>query len=86
MIIGNNTNGMNFLAHFLCRYEIDLEESMKCNDFAFDRLYDSLSELSHCVIVSVNCIYIHKKSPINPKISDGNCFQYTVMVALNFKD
>lgn len=80
MMIGNNTKEMNFLAHFLCRYEIDL------GDFVFDRLYDSLSELSHCVIVSVNCIYIHKKTPINPKISDENCFQYTVMVALNFKD
>ena len=62
---------------------IGLEESVKCNDFVFDRLYCKYHQ------ISLNCsgLYIdlfewikNEKITINPKNGGDNCFQYEVIL------
>ena len=74
---------------FLQRYQEGLEESMRRSEFIFDNvdlLYYDLNKVSLSRVWS----YIdslewlkNKKSTINPKISDGKCFEYALTVLLN---
>ena len=73
----------------LQRYQEGLEESMRGSDFIFDGadiLYYNLNIISlvrgESYIDTPECIK-NKKATINPKISDSNCFQYAILVALN---
>ena len=74
---------------FLQKYEENLQEKMKVSDFEFDGanfLYYDFNKIS----ISGGGSYIdspkwlkNKKSTINPKNNDYNCFQYAVTLALN---
>ena len=74
----------------LQRYQENLQEKMKGSDFAFDGvnyLYYDLNKIS----ISKGGSYIDspkwlkdKKSTINPKNNDHKCFQYAVILALNY--
>ena len=73
----------------LQRYQENLQEKMKGSDFAFDRvnyLYYKFNKIS----ISRGGSYINspkwlkdKKSTVNQKNNDNNCFQYAVTLALN---
>ena len=76
----------------LQRYQEGLEEPMKGSDFipdSVDLLYYQLQKTS---LKRTRSSYIdflkwlkNKKSTINPKDSDNNCFQYALTVALNYQ-
>ena len=73
----------------LQRYQEGLEESMRGSDFIFDGadiLYYNLNIIilvrDESYIDTPECIK-NKKATINPEISDSNCFQYAILVALN---
>ena len=73
----------------LKRYKKTLEESMDGSHFTFDdvnALYYDLNTVSssrgNSYIGSPKLVK-SKKVIINPKIDDGNCFQYALTVALN---
>ena len=73
----------------LKRYQENLQEKMRGSDFAFDGvnfLYYDFNKIS----ISRGGSYIdspkrlkNKKSTINPKNNDYECFQYAVTLALN---
>ena len=74
---------------FLQKYEENLQEKMKGSDFEFDGvnfLYYDFNKIS----INRGGSYIdspkwlkNKKSTINPKNNDYECFQYAVTLALN---
>ena len=76
---------------FLQKYQEGLEESMRGNEFVYDRanaLYYNLNK----VILSRGGSYINsprwlknKKATINPKNNADKCFQYPLTVALNYE-
>ena len=94
IMIGNETDEI-IKKHFeslLQRYQKGLEESMKGSEFIFHSvalLYHKLHKISlsrvASYIVSPNWLKI-KKSTINPKNSDDECFQYVVTAALNLEE
>ena len=94
IMIGNETDEI-IKKHFeslLQRYQKGLEESMKRSEFIFDSvalLYHKLHKISlsrgASYIVSPNWLKI-KKSTINPKSNDDECFQYAVTAALNLEE
>ena len=73
----------------LQRYQENLQEKMRCSDFAFDGvnfLYYDFNKIS----IGRGGSYIdspkwlkNKKSTINPKNNHYKCFQYAVTLALN---
>ena len=94
IMIGNETDEI-IKKHFeslLQRYQKGLEESMKGSEFIFDSvalLYHKLHKISlsrvASYIVSPNWLKV-KKSTINPKNNDDECFQYVVTAALNLEE
>ena len=75
----------------LQRYQDGLEESMEGSHFVFDSvdvLYYNLNKISlnrgGSYINSPEWLKI-KKAIINPKNNDDKCFQYAVIVALNYQ-
>ena len=75
----------------LQRYQDGLEESMEGSHFVFDSvdaLYYNLNKISFnrggSYINSPEWLKI-KKAIINPKNNDDKCFQYAVIVALNYQ-
>ena len=65
---------------------------MKGSEFVFDKV-DLLRYKLHKISLNKNGSYIdftewlkHKKASINQKNNDDNCFQYTLIVALNYQN
>ena len=76
---------------FLQRYQKNLEESIRGSEFVFDSV-NSLYYKFHKISLSRGGSYIdspkwlkNKKVTINPKNDDDKCFQYAVVVALNYE-
>ena len=89
--IGNDNDDIikELFKSFLQKYEENLQNKMRGSDFEFDGvnfLYYDFNEIS----LNRGRSYIDspkwlkdKKSTINPKNNDDNCFQYAVTLALN---
>ena len=76
---------------FLQKYQEGLEKSMRGSEFIFDSV-DSLYYNLNKVSLSRARSYIdfpewlkNKKTKINPKNSNDQCFQYALTVALNYE-
>ena len=74
----------------LKRYQKRLEDSMDGNHFTFDGISKSYYDLNK-VSLSRGGSYIdspewlrNKKTAINPKNNDSNCFQYALTISLCF--
>ena len=74
---------------FLQKYEENLQNKVRGSDFEFDGvnfLYYDFNKISLNIggsyIDSPQCLK-NKKSTINPKNNDDQCFQYAVSLALN---
>ena len=94
--MGNETNDIieKRFKSILQKYQEGLEESVKRSEFVFDSV-----DLFYCIITCKKQVWAkkgksyidspksrkNKKSTINPKNNDDNCFQYTLTVALNHK-
>ena len=94
--MGNETNDIieKRFKSILQKYQEGLEESVKRSEFIFDSV-----DLFYCIITCKKQVWAkkgksyidspksrkNKKSTINPKNNDDNCFQYTLTVALNHK-
>ena len=75
----------------LQRYQEGLEESMRGSKFVFD-IIDLLCYKLYKISLNRGGLYIdspewlkNKKTAINPKNNDDNCFQYPLTVALNYQ-
>ena len=81
----------SFFNPLLQRYQQNLEESMKRSDFfnSVDLLYYKFHKISlnrgGSYIVSPDWLK-NKKATINPKNNDNKCFQYAVIVAINYQN
>ena len=76
----------------LQRYQERLEESMKGREFVFESV-DLLEYKLNKIGLNRGGSYVdslkwlkYKKATINPKSNDDNCFQYALIVALNYKN
>ena len=75
----------------LQRYQKGLEDSMRGSDFVFDYV-ESLNYIFHKIDLKRGGSYIEapewinkKKAKINPKKKDDdNCFQYAIIIVLNY--
>ena len=81
----------NLFESFLQKYQEGLEESMRGSDFAYDSV-DALHYNLNKVSLSRGGSYIdspkwlrNKKATINPKNKDDKCFQYALIVTLNYE-
>ena len=92
IMISNKTDEIieNFL-NLLQKYQVRFEKSMRGSKFVFD-IIDLLQYKLHKISLNRGGSYIdspewlkNKKATINPKNSDNKCFQYVVIVALNYK-
>ena len=77
---------------FLQRYQEGLEESMKESEFVFDSV-DFLEYKLNKIGLNRGGSYVdslkwlkYKKATINPKNNDDKCFQYALIVALNYQN
>ena len=73
-------------------YQEGLEESMKRRDFIFDSVSLLYYRLQKTSLKRTGSSYIdspkwlkNKRTTINPKNSNNNCFQYPLIVALNYQ-
>ena len=95
VMMGDETDEIidEFYESFSQKYQKDLEESLRGSEFIFDSvnlLYYNLQ------ITSLNwkgSSYIgspewlnNKRTTINPKNNDNNCFQYALTAALNYQN
>ena len=74
------------------RYQVDLEQSLKGSNFAFDYV-EGLHYKCHEISLNRGGSYIHyperikdKKETINRRNSDNICFHYAIIAALNHKN
>ena len=77
---------------FLQRYQERLEESMKGSEFVFESV-DLLEYKLNKIGLNRGGSYVdslkwlkYKKATINPKNNDDKCFQYALIVALNYQN
>ena len=93
IIIGNETNEIikELFESPLQRYQEGLEESMRGSKFVFD-IIDLLCYELYKISLNRGGLYIdspewlkNKKTTINPKNNDDNCFQYPLTVTLNYQ-
>ena len=77
----------------LQRYQEALEESMKGSEFIFDSINLLHYHLQKASLKRIRSSYIdspewlkNEKAIINPKNNDDNCFQYALIVALNYQN
>ena len=75
------------------RYQEALEESMKGSEFIFDSINLLHYHLQKASLKRIRSSYIdspewlkNEKAIINPKNNDDNCFQYALIVALNYQN
>ena len=93
IMIGSETDKIieDLFKSFLQKYQEGLEESMRGSEFVYDSvdvLYYNLNKASLSRVGS----YVdspkwlkNKKTTINPKTKDANCFQYALTVVLNYE-
>ena len=95
--MGNETNDIieKRFKSILQKYQEGLEESVKRSEFVFDSV-----DLFYCIITCKKQVWAkkgksyidspksrkNKKSTINPKNNDDNCFQYAIIAALNYQN
>ena len=91
IMMGSETDEIidKLLKSILQRYQKNLEESMRGNEFVFDSV-NSLYYKLYKISLNRGGSYIgypkwlkSKKATINPKNDDDKCFQYALAVALN---
>ena len=91
IMMGSETDEIidKLLKSILQRYQKNLEESMRGNEFVFDSV-NSLYYKLYKISLNRGGSYIDypkwlksKKATINPKNGDDKCFQYALAVALN---
>ena len=77
----------------LQKYQEELEESMKGSEFIFDGVNLFYYHLQKTSLDRTKSSYIdspkwlkNKKATINTKNNDNNCFQYALIVALNYQN
>ena len=77
----------------LQKYQEELEESMKGSEFIFDIVNLFYYHLQKTTLDRTKSSYIdspkwlkNKKATINTKNNDNNCFQYALIVALNYQN
>ena len=98
IIIGSETDKIinDLFKSFLQKYQEGLEESMRGSEFVYDSvdvLYYNLNKASlsrggsyvDCPKWKVTKNKKNKKTTINPKTKDANCFQYALTVVLNYE-
>ena len=93
IMIGSDTDEVieKCFEYLLERYQKELEETMRGSEFIFDgvnALYYDFNKISlirsESYIDSPEWIK-NKRTTINPKNNDNKCFQYSLVVALNYK-
>ena len=93
VMIGSDTNEViiELFRSLLQRYQEDLEEQMNGSEFVLDGINALCYDLNK---ISLNRIgsYIksgrwlgEKKATINPQNKDNKCFQYSLIIALNYE-
>ena len=93
VMIGSDTNEViiELFRSLLQRYQEDLEEQMNGSEFVLDGINALCHDLNK---ISLNRIgsYIksgrwlgEKKATINPQNKDNKCFQYSLIIALNYE-
>ena len=95
IMIGSETDEIieELFKYLLQRYQEGLEESMKGGEFIFDTVNLLYYHLQKTSLKRIGSSYIdstkwlkNKRSTINPKNNDNNCFQYPLTVALNYQN
>ena len=95
IMIDSQTNGIieELFESLLQRYQEGLEESIKGSDFIFDSVDLLHYRLQKTSLKRTGSSYMdspewlkNKKPTINPKNNDGNCFQYALIIALNYEN
>ena len=93
IMMGSETDDIidELLESLLQKYQEGLEESMNGSGFIFDSVYLLYYHLQKTSLSGKGGSHIdspkwlkNKKAAINPKNNDENCFQYALIVALNY--